>query len=115
MQSQVAPTLEERDRMQRLPMLGCIVCWLQGRYSLGTVHHILIGGQRLGHSATISLCPWHHQSIPLGGMTSSLCYSMLGPPLGGQHARKREFVGLYGSELELLGFQDEILARIGTA
>jgi len=58
-----APTAEEKRWMDAIVAYGCIACHIDG---LGrrdpAVHHILRGGQRIGHRFTLPLCdPGHHQ------------------------------------------------------
>lgn len=56
----------ERQWVQLITALGCIVCYVQGRgYVPCAVHHMLSGGRRIGHLFTIGLCdPGHHQNAP---------------------------------------------------
>jgi hypothetical protein len=86
-----APNAEEREWMDWIVAYGCIACHIDG---LGqtppAVHHILRGGQRIGHLFTIPLCdPGHHQGGQERGMVS-------------RHPWKARFEARYGSEMELL-------------
>lgn len=86
-----SPTVEERAWMNAIVELGCICCLLDGHAPRPTaVHHILRGGQRMGHLYTLPLCdPGHHQG---------------GAPLGlvSRHPYKARFEERYGTEEELL-------------
>ena len=55
------PTKEEADWMDSILEYGCIACRMDGNgINPPCVHHILRGGQRIGHLFTIPLCPGHH-------------------------------------------------------
>lgn len=86
-----APTKAERAWMDAIVEHGCICCVLDGHAPRPTaVHHILRGGQRIGHLHTIPLCdPGHHQG---------------GQPLGleSRHPNKARFEARYGTEDQLL-------------
>ena len=52
---------DERQWVEAMVKVGCIVC--REEYSTATpahYHHLLSGGQRIGHKAGIPLCPMHH-------------------------------------------------------
>jgi hypothetical protein len=85
-----APTRLEAEWMARIVEYGCIACRLEGWEPRPTaVHHILRGGQRIGHLFTLPLCdPGHHQNGE-GGILS-------------RHPYKARFEKRYGTELELL-------------
>jgi len=59
-------TKEERNHLQRVADLGCIVCRQQfDVFSPAEVHHLRAGcgtGQRVSHYRTIPLCPPHHRT-----------------------------------------------------
>lgn len=57
----IAPTKAERERIERMKMLGCICCYMFGLWVHPEVHHIVVGNKRLGHWYTIPLCPGHHR------------------------------------------------------
>lgn len=80
----------ERQWLDLIASLGCVVCRSQGRFSEAQIHHLRTGqgmGQRAPHFLVIPLCPEHHQS---------------GGPGVAYHASPRQFEALYGSELDLL-------------
>lgn len=102
-----APTSDERAWMDAIVAYGCVACRLDGHASRQTaVHHILRGGQRIGHLYTLPLCdPGHHQGGDSIGLVS-------------RHPWKARFEERYGSELQLLealrmelGFPDGVRAR----
>lgn len=84
------PTVEERRWMDAITAIGCIACLLEGRPGvLGAVHHLLRGGQRIGHLHSICLCdPGHHQNG--------------GPGVACRHPYKARFEAKYGTEESLL-------------
>ena len=56
-------TKQERQWFEAITALGCIVCRMNGRgYVPCQRHHLLRGGRRISHLASIGLCYWHHQS-----------------------------------------------------
>jgi hypothetical protein len=86
-----APTAEERAWMDWIVNFGCIACRIDGTgYVAPCVHHILRGGQRMGHLFTLPLCSGHHQDGT--GM----------PGLIARHPYKTRFEARYGGELVLL-------------
>jgi hypothetical protein len=96
------PNAREREWMDAIVAFGCVACWFDGRGRVAPcVHHILRGGQRMGHLFTIPLCePGHHQH---------------GGPLGlvSRHPWKARFEQQYGSEFTLLRHvQKMLLAKL---
>jgi hypothetical protein len=84
------PTAEEARWMVAIRSLGCIVCHMQGKPGVpAAVHHLIRGGQRIGHLYTIPLCdPGHHQNG--------------GPGVSSRHPWKARFEAAYGTEQSLL-------------
>jgi hypothetical protein len=86
-----APTVVEKDWIERCVRFGCVACWLDGNQPRPTAyHHIVDGGRRLGHLFGFGLCdPGHHQG---------------GRPLGliSRHPFKGQFESKYGSEFNML-------------
>lgn len=78
--------------MDAITRLGCIVCLTLERVRTPAVpHHLLRGGRRIGHLATIPLCdPGHHQ------------YPQPGSGKIARHPTKARFEAAYGTEAELL-------------
>jgi len=75
------------------------------------IHHLLSGNKRIGHMATVSLCPWHHRGVYQSGhghdkdsMTQSLGASLA----NGSKPFRAEF----GSDAELLAMQNEMLGEV---
>lgn len=113
-----APILREhRERFAVMQDLGCLISrvFFQRNETPGTVHHILDGGRRLGHHATLYLSPWYHQGQPpqvrRGGVIRQLTIEeathTYGPSL--EHDR-RAFEQRFAPELDLLVMQDELIA-----
>lgn len=116
------PTEEESARFAAMRAIGCLACRFNGMHGLFVlgrrhtpfagkleIHHILSGGRRIGHEATICLCQYHHQgkwlpSIEVGYTVQSRTF---GPSLEREPNRFRE---VYGAELALLKLQNELLA-----
>lgn len=111
-------TKAEAARIDRLKRGECICCWLnreQGRPTayLGgcDAHHVLSGGLRIGHGATLACCPWHHRGAkPYDGMTNTQATETFGRSL--EHGSKA-FHATYGSDTQLLELQDQLLADTG--
>lgn len=87
-----ASTKREAEWMAAITAHGCIVCRRQGRgFVPAAVHHLLRGGQRIGHLHSIPLCdPGHHQGAPAGSGEVS------------RHPNRTRFEAAYGTEAELL-------------
>lgn len=103
-----APTKSQVERFHLIYQIGCLACWIEiQRYSAPHVHHVLSGGKRIGHDATIGLCPWHHDSVT--NLRPTTAAIEIGPPLGGTHAHKKAFETRYGTELELLELQNRLV------
>ncbi len=105
-----APTKDERRRMERIVELGCIACRKEGIQQPAEVHHLLDGGVRRGHSFTVALCAWHHRGQlylmhDTDGMTDNF-----GPSL---FVDSRSFHATYGSDEELLTYQNQQLTEAG--
>jgi len=79
----------EREHLDKVARLGCIVCRKMGKHSYPEIHHIgnQTMGKRADHYHTIPLCPYHHR---LGGKGEAI------------HAGRKSFVERWGSESELL-------------
>lgn len=109
------PTEAESERMGRLKRMDCIACTInreRGFYDHchwwheSDAHHLLSGGRRIGHSATIPLCPFHHRGIaPVEGMGTEAAIAVYGPNL----ERQKAFRDYYGTDDELLAMVNEIL------
>lgn len=104
-----APTKAERARFERIVDAGCCACrqihadWLRPV----EVHHLLDGGVRRGHHATVALCAWHHRGVPHTGFTQKAATDYFGPSLA---LDGKSFKAQYGDDESLLKFQ-ELLIR----
>lgn len=94
-----APTKSEHRRMRLLKTeVGCVACRLEGLgYEPPDIHHLLSGGRRIGHSATVPLCPWHHRGQAPERPGPSLARS------------PGEFKAKYGTDAELLDLANSML------
>jgi hypothetical protein len=111
------PTEAEQLRFQSMRKIGCLACRTNqevGRASATLahrnleIHHLLSGGRRIGHEATICLCHYHHQGkrlpyVEYGYRVQSVVF---GPSL---EREPRRFHELYGTDEELLAQQNELL------
>lgn len=96
-----APTKAHQRRFDKLHDLGCIACRLNGftHPTVAEIHHFLRGNKRIGHSATVPLCTWHHQGVSTEGAAPAALYAHLGPSF---HKHTREFRERYGDDAVLL-------------
>lgn len=110
-------TKAQQRRFIDLQLVGCIACRIEGladdhRPEPADVHHIVMGGKRLGHDYTLPLCPWHHRGVNVSQLPTSAVEMMRGPSLA---RSKREFVQRYGTELCLLEIVNRHLERLRRA
>lgn len=56
-------TVSQQHRVDSMKSLGCVACAFSGWLNLDEMelHHLLLGGHRMGHEFTIFLCRGHHQ------------------------------------------------------
>ncbi len=93
--------------MDRISRMRCVACWMTGLCcGRTTVHHLLSGGRRRGHSSSIPLGEWHHQGIPLKGITANEMRLHFGPSLAKE---SKAFRATYGSDDELLAKVNAVL------
>jgi hypothetical protein len=58
-------TAGEKKWIELILAHGCCVCAKLGKgFHQAEVHHLIVGGKRLGHHHTIPLCPSHHRGTP---------------------------------------------------
>lgn len=98
------PTQAQAWRLEALASMPCKACQIEEvpQPSRTEIHHIVDKGYRKhsgGHDATLPLCGWHHRGEPKQGFSSVLMRGYYGPSLA---LHKRDFVGHYGTERELL-------------
>lgn len=104
-----------KRRFIDLQMVGCICTRLDGNADDSNpepadIHHIVLGGKRLGHAYTLPLSPWFHRGVvPSWCASAEQAEYLIGPSLA---RNKRAFTARYGTELELLGIVDRHLARL---
>ena len=94
-------TKAEKQWMDDITQLGCIVCILLGKGNTpAIVHHILKNGQRQSHLETIPLCdPGHHQGGD-GWIKIS------------RHPTKTRFEVAYGTEQYLLDATQKLVKKM---
>ena len=86
-----APNREEKNWMDLISKLGCIVCLkYEDIYTPAEVHHLYGKTKKGAHLKTIGLCFNHHRE----GSNNELWVS--------RHPWKKEFVKRHGSEESLL-------------
>lgn len=102
----------ESARITAIKSKGCLAC-LQLGYTWDEnapqpdAHHLLSGGIRIGHDATVALCRWHHSArLVIEGMDTLGHLFHLGPTLL-QHAK--QFHAQFGDDDALLAMQNELL------
>lgn len=89
-------------RFDKLQRIGCICCRMAGHgYAIPEVHHVLSGGRRIGHQATLPLCPHHHR-FPNNK-------TVHGPSLADG---SKLFHAHWGTQLELLAKVNSIIERM---
>lgn len=109
------PTRAERERIVAIKEFGCICCQINRArgyptafYGAAEAHHLLSGGRRRGHAFTIGLCQWHHRSVrPYPSHTTAQMMDTFGPSVA---TGSRAFHEFYGSDDELLEYQELLLA-----
>lgn len=69
-------------------------------------HHLLRGGRRIGHEATIALCHYHHQGYLPEGYNNASARIAFGPSLA---KGSKPFHAMYGTDEELLNYQNTLL------
>ena len=94
-------TKKEREYLDRVANLGCIVCKKNGYHTEPEIHHLREGmgmGQRNDYLNAIPLCPIHHRT---GGVGEAI------------HAGVKSFAKNHGTEKQLLGQVRAMLAVEG--
>jgi hypothetical protein len=103
------PTKAEKARFDRMKEMGqCVACYQHGIHGRGyiEIHHLLSGNKRIGHLASVSLCPWHHQSTLMEGYTRAKMTALFGPSLANG---SKPFRAEFGTDKELLDLQNALL------
>lgn len=104
------PTKEEAEWIVAVKEGPCLACylWTLGGWWCGCdAHHLMSGGRRIGHMATIGLCAYHHRGILTGEGGFKAHRDRLGPSL---MDGSRTFHGVFGPDSELLELQKLIVA-----
>lgn len=95
------PTVAQRQRMDAIAEIGCIVAHSLGndlgdRPTPAEVHHLTVGkhgAKRRGHDYTIGLNPWSQGGEPFGGMSAAPCEELFGPSYARRSRKFRQDVG----------------------
>lgn len=103
--STTTPTAEESAWLVAVKEGPCLACLIftGNRYHGCDAHHLLSGGVRIGHLATIGLCAWHHRGIHPVRWDMREEY---GPSL---MDGSKLFRAAYGTDAELLALQKQVL------
>ena len=92
------PSKEEKEYMDKVQQLGCIVCANRGFPNVpAEIHHTRGKTVKDAHLYVIPLCPSHHR---YGGHTEPIS----------RHPYKKRFEDAYGTEAELLKQVREIIS-----
>lgn len=101
------PTKDEASRMDAVKQGPCVACHQRGIASwMPEIHHLLSGGRRIGHMATVGLCAWHHRAVISWGCTGKEMRAHFGPSL---NEGSKTFHAEFGSDVLLLGYQNELI------
>lgn len=117
---QPVATKAQRKRWDDAKARGCVACHLNSvdhglaRASYGNdleMHHLLSGGRRIGHGATICLCHFHHQAkrLPYPEHGYEEQAKVFGPSLERESRRFHEF---YGTDEQLQDYQEIMLVQL---
>lgn len=99
-----SPTKAEKAFHDQLAQLGCIACYLDGRWNTEVSIHHIDGRTKPGaHLKVLPLCAGHHQDGT--GI----------PGLIAVHPWKRRFEDKYGKQMEILALCHELLERESAA
>ena len=103
-------TKAEKARYDKLKQLPCIISLIRMSpcaHIPVEIHHLTSGGRRLGNHETIPLCQYHHRAVlPASIKKTSTAVLRFGPSL---ETSKRDFVKIFGSEMDLLSETNKIL------
>lgn len=104
--------LTKADKARRAAIHAghCVACYQRGidlrGQGLVQWHHLLSGGRRIGHQATVGLCFWRHMAQPFWGCIHSEMRDEYGPSLA---EGSKPFHAEFGSNTELLELQNRLL------
>ena len=113
------PSPLDQVRFHMMRKRGCIACMMNRARGIATaafgrneleIHHLLSGGVRIGHHATVCLCHFHHQGkrLPFLDQGYKAQAAIFGPSLGRE---PRRFRAMYGDNDALLAYQEAALAK----
>lgn len=109
-------TKAEQARFDAIKAGPCIACIQRGidlsGMGLVEVHHLLSGGRRIGHMATVGLCTWSHRGVPFDFHSHDEMREHYGPSLA---EGSKPFHAEFGSDAELLAIQNELLEEAKAA
>lgn len=101
------PTKAEAARMDAIKAGPCVACHQRGVDSwCPEVHHLLSGGRRIGHMATIGLCSWSHRGVVFEFHSHAEMRETYGPSLA---EGSKPFRAAFGTDAELLAIQNALL------
>ena len=101
------PTKAEAARMNAIKAGPCVCCHQRGLFSWAPeIHHLLRGGRRIGHHATVGLCAWHHRAVISWGCTGAEMRYHFGPSL---NEGSKPFHLAFGTDEALLKQQNALL------
>lgn len=97
----------DKARIERIFLLGCCACAAIGvpNHHQIEIHHILSGGERMGHRWTIPLCKGHHQ----GYFTAAQRVRLEPEELVSIGTGRKPFNQMFGTERSLLKKVDFLL------
>lgn len=98
--SRQAITPEVQARYEAIVKHGCVACLKDGIHTTPVVHHLLGQkyrgtGRRANPEHSIGLCPYHHDNSPMSA-----------------HKTPEAFAKRYGTQEELLLFQNQLLGAL---
>jgi hypothetical protein len=106
-------TKAEQARFDAIKSGGCMACIQRGIDMAGQglveVHHLLSGGRRIGHMATVGLCCWHHRASLFLGHDHKAMRDHYGPSLA---EGSKPFHSEFGGDALLLDMQNQLLGEI---
>jgi hypothetical protein len=98
------PNKANQERFAAMVAIGCIICTkYEGVYTPPQIHHIEGSKDQEAHTKTIALCYHHHMCDQLKRPNPKAYTS--------RHPNKAAFEQRYGSEYELLKYQNSLLGE----
>jgi RecA-dependent nuclease len=106
-------TKAEQARFDKIKHGDCMACLQRGidvsGQGLVEVHHLLSGGRRIGHMASVGLCIWHHRASLYFACTHAEMRDEYGPSLA---EGSKPFHAEFGSDTTLLDMQNAYLQGV---